>query len=247
MNELEFRKQCIIDPHTTDSRFQDAMNDPVYRKIWEEYCDFDEQLKEAANLPVSFDTEALYAIPDQSSADEDTGWFRGVLQHPVLSTAASIVVAFVVTFGILLQPKPALSDAIFADLYHHMEVMYLRTPADDRKFRDLLEYFGARSDIQIANLHYVHLCGIGEHEGLHLVFDGETGPVTLYYVPSERVDRLSMIAKDQFHGVMFPAGSGTMAIIGTMDEDVMKIKSEIEGKFIWVNNHEDGGDGTVKG
>ena len=243
MNELEFRKQCIIDPHAMDSRFQEAKNDPDYRKIWEEYRDFDEKLREAVKLPVSPDIEALLDIPNRAADEEETSWWRGIMQHPVLSAAASIVVAFVVTFGILLQPKPALSDLMIGHLYDHMEVMHLRTPANDRKFSDLLRHFGAKSDIQIAHLHHVSLCELGEHEGLHLVFDGNAGPVTLFYVPDERVERLSMIAKDQFHGIMFPSGTGTMAIIGTMDEDVMKIKNEIEAKFIWANDH---GDSSVK-
>lgn len=243
MNELEFRKNCMINPHSPDPRFQEALNDPDYQEIWKEYCDFDDKLRAAINLPISPNIKALLDIPNQASNDDNISWWRGAMQHPILSAAASFFVAITVTFGILLQPTPALSDAMIAHLYDHMDVMHLRTPANDQKFGDLLEHFGANSSIQIAHLHHVSLCEIGNHDGLHLVFDGETGPVTVFYVPDQQIEHLEMIAKDQFHGVMFPTGTGTMAIIGTMNEDVMKIKSEMEGKFIWVNSS---GNGAAK-
>ncbi|OOZ43862.1 DUF3379 family protein [Solemya velum gill symbiont] len=235
MNEIEFRKQCVIDPNSEDERFVEAMQDSELHKIREEYLDFDAQLKDAMRLQSDFDPESLKLIPqemDEEHAKEESSWFKSALR-PAYSIAASFVAAMVVVFGLLLQPEPALSESMMDHLYDHMEVTHIRTKFPQQKLRPLLDEYGIRiSEVLTERMRHASKCELENLTGLHIVFDGESGPVTLFFMPGAEVDRASMMGREQFHGILFQHGDGAVGIIGVMDEQLLPLKDEVEASLV---------------
>jgi|GEM_PF-5547906 hypothetical protein len=235
MNEIEFRKQCVVDPHSRDERFVEAMQDSELGKIRDEYLDFDAQLAEALKLPSDFNPESLKRIPQEMS-DHHTGerssWIRSALR-PAYSIAASFVAAMVVVFGLLLQPETALSESMMDHLYEHMEVTYIRTRFPQQKLQPLLDEYGIRiSEALTERMRHASKCELTNHTGLHIVFDGDSGPVTLFFMPGADVDRASMMGREQFHGILFQHGDGAVGIIGVMDEQLLPLKDEVEASLV---------------
>jgi hypothetical protein len=235
MNEIEFRKQCVIDPNSEDKRFIEAIQDSELDKIRDEYLDFDAQLKEAMQLQSDFDPESLKLIPqemDDDHAEEGFSWFKSVLR-PTYSIAASFIAAMVVVFGLLLQPETALSESMMDHLYDHMEVTHIRTRLPQQKLQPLLDEYGIQiSDVLTERMRHASKCELENHTGLHIVFDGNSGPVTLFFMPGAEVDRASMMGREQFHGILFQHGDGAVGIIGVMDEQLLPLKDEVEASLV---------------
>ena len=91
----------------------------------------------------------------------------------------------------------------------------------DRELRDLI-------------IRFIEDCRFSDHrKGIHLVYDGNSGPVTVFYIPHRKIDRLQAIGKNEFQGIIFPHHEGTMAIVGLIGEDLKSQRSKVEAAFNW--------------
>jgi hypothetical protein len=104
--------------------------------------------------------------------------------------------------------------------------------------RLLLVSLGLRIDAQalgagLQPVRYAARCRIRNHDGLHLVLTGETGPVTLLLMPHTQLWRSAPIRSEHFKGLLIPAGHGSLAIVGTPNESVTPIARRIQRELVW--------------
>jgi hypothetical protein len=229
MNELEFRKRCIINPDDPDPDFRAALANDDYRRVQAECADFDEKLLEALNVP------APEGLQDRILAANRRPSFLARWKKK-LAALTSLIVTLVLGLTLLLRPQLALSDMVIEHLYHDMAVMYSRDVIPEEHVDEIVQHFGADLESSLVGIiRFIEDCRFADHrKGIHLVYDGQSGPVTVFYIPHRQIDRMQAIGKDEFQGIIFPHHEGSMAIVGLIGEDLKSQKSKVEAAFDWT-------------
>ncbi len=234
MNELQFRKQCIIDPDTPDLEFQQALETAENREFQEQCMEFDSKLADALNVSAPDDLAQRIIERNRAQKTERSRSFSWNNWRPSLAAAASIAATMVFAVALLLRPQVALSEIVIDHLYDDINALHVRTVVTDAELLHVLDHFNV--DIErssIGTLHFADVCHIDKTDGIHVVYDGANGPVTAIYLPGKEVKRLQAISRDQFQGIIFPYHEGVMAIIGLMGEDVLQQKDRVEKALLW--------------
>ncbi|MEA3303534.1 MAG: DUF3379 family protein [Pseudomonadota bacterium] len=234
MNELQFRKQCIIDPDTADMEFQQALESAENHEFQQQCMEFDSKLADALNVEAPDDL--AQRIIERNSAQK-TGRSRSFSWNnwrPSLAAAASVAATMVFAVALLLRPQVALSEMVIDHLYDDINALHDRTVVTDAELSHILDHFDVEIERDsIGTLHFADICHIDKTDGIHVVYEGAKGPVTAIYLPGKKVKRLQAISRDQFQGIIFPYQEGAMAIIGLMGEDVLKQKVNVEKALLW--------------
>ncbi len=234
MNELQFRKQCIIDPDTPDVEFQQALESANNREFQEQCMEFDSKLADALNVAAPEDLAQRIIERNRAQKTDRSRSFSWNNWRPSLAAAASIAATMVFAIALLLRPQVALSEMMIDHLYDDINALHVRTTVTDAELSHVLDHFDV--DIErssIGTLHFADVCHIDKTDGIHVVYDGANGPVTAIYLPGKEVKRLQAISRDQFQGIIFPYHEGVMAIIGLMGEDVLQQKDKVEKALSW--------------
>ena len=234
MNELKFRKQCIIDPDTPDVEFQKALESANNREFQEQCVEFDSKLADALNVAAPDDLAQRIIERNRAQKTDRSRNFSWNNWRPSLAAAASIAATMVFAVALLLRPQVALSEMMIDHLYDDINALHVRTVVTDAELLHVLDHFNV--DIErssIGTLHFADVCHIDKTDGIHVVYDGASGPVTAIYLPGKEIKRLQAISRDQFQGIIFPYHEGVMAIIGLMGEDVLQQKEKVEKALLW--------------
>jgi hypothetical protein len=228
MNELEFRKRCIINPDDSDPDFQSALENDDYRRVQAECADFDEKLSGALRVP------APEGLQDRILAANRQPSFLARWKKK-LAALTSLIVTLVLGLTLLLRPQLALSDMVIEHLYHDMAVMYSRDVIREEQVDEIVSHFGADLESSLVGIiRFIEDCRFADQrKGIHLVYDGQSGPVTVFYIPHRQIDRMQAIGKEEFQGIIFPHHDGTMAIVGVIGEDINSQRSKVEAAFNW--------------
>lgn len=80
---------------------------------------------------------------------------------------------------------------------------------------------------------YAGLCHTRKGRGLHLVMHAEQGPVTVFLMPGELIDKQHRVADERFQGVVVPYNSGSLAIIGEHPEAVDAVTNQVVNSLSW--------------
>jgi len=76
-------------------------------------------------------------------------------------------------------------------------------------------------------------CPINGNEIPHLVIQGKTGPVTILLLPEEKLSDAIELNDEVSHGVILPVGDGSVAIIGTKEEQLETIQQQVLKSVSW--------------
>jgi hypothetical protein len=229
MNELEFRKRCIIDPNDSHPDFRKALESDEYRRLQAECAGFDDKLADALRVPVpaGLQERILAARRDSTLLAR---WKKK------LAALASLVATMLLGLALLLRPQLALSDMVIEHIYHDMEVMYSRDTIRIEQVNEIIGTFDGELETGFIDgiIRFIEDCRFSDHrKGIHLVYDGNSGPVTVFYIPHRKIDRLQAIGKNEFQGIIFPHHEGSMAIVGLIGEDLNSQRTKVEAAFHW--------------
>lgn len=241
MNQLQFRKACITNPDSLDPEFQQALDDGDNRQFQQQCVEFDSKLADALDVTVP-DGLAQRIIDRNRVQQGEHSWrLDWNSWRPSLAAAASILATLVFAVTLLFRPQVAVSEMMIDHLYDDIKALHVSTVVSDAELEHVLEHFSVGIErSSIGTLHFADVCDIDKTKGIHFVYDGTSGPVTVIYLPGREVKRLQAISRDQYQGVIFPYQQGVMAVIGLMGEDVMKQKAQVQKALLWHSADTDG-------
>lgn len=101
------------------------------------------------------------------------------------------------------------------------------------ELKDLFETVDTELQGNLGLIHYAGTCHIRKHDGVHLVMQGEIGPVTVLFMPGEEITRSSDITNGRFRGVIVPTPNGSMAILGEEGEPIQRIEEQLKSSVSW--------------
>jgi len=234
MNCLEFRRQCRIDPAC-------QAHDYLAHKKGCRACAADAvrqaglelQLRQAVQVPVPAGLAANILLRQSMRNVTSLRPWRPV----TLALAASVLLALIVTLGVLRQGSEMPMDhEIIAYVNTHVHPVASATAqtVSMPELNGMLQEFGMHAAVVPGEITMAERCIIRKRPGMHLVLQGKMGPVDVLVMPDEKVDKKMMLNSEGKHGMVVPCPRGSMAIVGRIGEPLGLYEQRLMGSFSWI-------------
>jgi len=196
MDELEFRRRILAEPSTIDKELKAfAEQDTDKQAFIDDVRAFDDELSKALNIPVpenlaqriidnTYSSEAESAEQPLDTIVEAKSRFA--FNRLYLAAAASFLVAISVFFVSNKQHTLySVGEHAFAHLYHEIGSLDKHEAIDLASVNEKFATIGGHLDELPGKVTYLMFCDFQGKKGLHLVFESDFGPMTVFIVPSD--------------------------------------------------------------
>jgi hypothetical protein len=134
--------------------------------------------------------------------------------------AASLLLAVLMAGGFwLLRPQPALAHEIIEHVIHEPGSWTHQDPVPPEQLAAVLAKAGVRYDARLPVV-YASPCPFRGRIVPHLVVQTGRGPLTVMLLAHEKSDRHGTFEEGDYHGILLPAGSGSVAVIAPKGQEI---------------------------
>jgi hypothetical protein len=235
MDDLQYRRSIYADPKSQADDIIAAQNaDPAKKKLAKDLCAFDEQLKQAMNIPVPDDLcNKLLLRQTLTSHQQEKRKSRVYL---ALAASVAIIAGLVVNYLQFSYSYNNLGDYALAHVYYEESNFY----NDDDKRVSLtslnkkMTTFHASFDESLGELIAADYCRFDGMKSLHLVFRGLTDVVTVFVVPKE--DHLAFTNKfsdNKLQGKSMGFDQANILVVADKNESIAQWQRKINDNISW--------------
>ncbi|WP_372761714.1 DUF3379 family protein [Pseudoalteromonas sp.] len=198
MDELEFRRRTTAQPHAIDKQLSEfAKSNAERQRFINEMKDFDQQLHNAVNditLPENLAERILLTTSLQEQAQQQQQTRNKVLNSRVTFMRAPLAIAasFIALLTVLFfsgQQDHALTSAgqhALTHVYHEISAMDKHATISLDSVNEKLATIGGYIDELPGKISFAMFCDFKGERGLHLVFESDFGPMTVFIVPNKK-------------------------------------------------------------
>ncbi|MDH4124016.1 MAG: DUF3379 domain-containing protein [Gammaproteobacteria bacterium] len=127
-----------------------------------------------------------------------------------------------------------LASEVLAHVTHEPDALRVTDVAvTDQHLGEVVPATIARMDHSAGLITFAETCPINGNDIPHLVIQGSSGPVTILLLPQEKVSGVIELDDGHRHGLILPVGNGSVAIIGTKDEQLEQIQQQVLKSVQW--------------
>ena len=148
-----------------------------------------------------------------------------------IGLAAGIAIAVVVAWSSLGTDEgyPPIAGQVLAHMDHEESSRRVtRVAVSEARLDEVFASRVSAFDPGPRIVSYAMPCVINGNVTPHLVVQGRTGPITLILMPEESIDAPIPLEGEHVHGVILPAGSGSVAVIGQREDQQPEIEAVAE-------------------
>lgn len=193
------------------------------------------RIERAFKVEVPEGLEARIAL-DGSLKNAQSRW-----RQPWLAAAASVLMVLGIGVTSYLHQHPRGEDLSTAVVGHILNPEEAEAIGPDRSLihdaslvTDAADGAGVKLKAELAGVSYAHTCLFRGERVVHLVVQGEHGPVTILLLPHIHVDQTVPVDEQGFHGVIVPQGQGSIAIVTNNATPIEPMEQELAGKVSWT-------------
>lgn len=233
MDDLEFRRRVMSDPKQKNSEIAEALaaND-ANKKFLDDILALDAKITDAMNVEVP-DGLADRILFNQSSEAAKVTNISFARRTMAMAASVAFVIGLIVgqiNWGHLLVPPAQASLADIAITHVINEKAFvdnLDEQVSSQQINAKMVPFSYKLTENFPYyVYYLNHCGFGSSEALHMVFQGESGKVTLF-LTSMAADADANFSKDGMSGKIESMGNRTLILVGEDNEDINKIASNL--------------------
>ena len=172
------------------------------------------------------DTQKVVSLAARRSMPK-TAWF---------AIAATVVLAAFVGLNIdsFDSAGATLEQQVLAHVDHEPAALLPSSvPVSDSHLAEVVPASIATLDHNSGLITFAQSCPINGNAVPHLVIQGEHGPVTILLMPEESVEEARFFEGVNIKGVIIPNGSGSIAIIGSREEQLEKYEKNVLNSVSW--------------
>jgi hypothetical protein len=137
--------------------------------------------------------------------------------------AASVVLTLILAGGLwALRPQSALADEVVAHVLQEAKSWDQQRLLPSEAVADVLRTAGVQFDASLPVV-YAFACPFHGHRVPHMVVQTANGPMTVMLLAHEQVRERTEFSENGLHGVLLPAGAGSVAVLmrkGEVPEDL---------------------------
>jgi hypothetical protein len=146
--------------------------------------------------------------------------------------AASLVLALLVSGAFwLFRPAPALADEVIQHVAHESGSWDQHTTLTAQAVAGVLHTAGVQFDTSMPIV-YAMACPFHGHRVPHLVVQTAEGPMTVMLLAHEKISQRQEFSESGYHGVLLPAGSGSVAVLARSGAGSAAIPAAIESQVV---------------
>jgi len=223
MNCLEYRRIALQDIKALPEQAQLHQDECAScQSFTQEVLAFNAALKQAVNVDVP------EGLADRILLQQSFGLARINRKQSrlkLMALAASVVLGLTLSLRLLSPGSAALEQVMLAHVYEEIVHLNENRKVPGERVSELLASLDTQAISAIHNVRYVGSCPIGKTEGAHLVLQGQSGPVTVLYLPEESVTTSKVFSDKRFQGVLKPGARGSIAVIGGNETSMEELQA----------------------
>ncbi|HSN17964.1 MAG TPA: DUF3379 family protein [Gammaproteobacteria bacterium] len=232
---LDVRRILMAEPQRRDMGVAEHLKDcAACANFARELLALDARLEAAFKVPVPEGLEARIAL-DGSLKN------RNRPLRPWLALAASVVMVGLLATFAWRHDHPSdttLAVAVVKHIENPEEAGAIKPDRallhDAAYVEGVMQRAGAGMQGDMDDVTYAQVCLFRGERVAHLVVHGANGPVTIMLLRHIHVDKTVPVDEDGFHGVIVPAGKGSIAIVTNNNTPVQPMESELTSKVEWT-------------
>lgn len=235
MNCLECRRRLLVDPADK--------GDELLRHL--ATCD---QCAREAQRAWAFEKQlrSVLGVQEPAGLEPQTPLERSKVDQPVMRSAGrwALAAGLVVSLGLGTWIGPGLLEeggprtsvlavSVIEHIEHEMNHLEVAHEVSSNNVALLLSQFGAGLLNEIEPVRYAGRCRMHRSDGVHLVVQGEKGPVTVLLMPGEYLESPERVGFSRFSGILIPTEYGSMAVVGERSERLDPVVKRIRRTLAW--------------
>ncbi|QOL24434.1 DUF3379 domain-containing protein [Thalassotalea sp. LPB0316] len=235
MDDLQFRRNVYADPSNLDEETRQAIKEDASREQFvNELTDLDRDIKQALAIDVPSDLTQKLILKQTFVSHRQQQKKKRV--H--LALAASVAFALGLSLNVLQFSSAynSLSDHALAHIHHEDGEFANTMPANVTlaSLNNKMATFNGSFSDHIGELISAEYCRFDGMKSLHLVFKGETSPVTVFVIPqNDKLTIESQFADEKFRGRAVAYQRSNIVIIGDENEELTKWQESVETSVRW--------------
>jgi hypothetical protein len=235
MDDILFRHTAIATPNSKNEDFlQRLANSDKDKALVKQAKEFDANIQSLLKVEVP---EGLTdkILLEQSFAIENERIKSGRWH---IAIAASIAFVIGITLPLLSNFNHYPAD-IGEVAMQHVKAEYYFTAqsnenADLKVVNAKLARFGAQATDDLGDISYVNYCNFEGTPALHMVIQGEKGPITVFVVPGDaKFIETEKFNNQHLKGITEKMGNTNVVIVGERDESLQKVRTSLENNIKW--------------
>ena len=235
MNCLEVRRRLLIDPSRIDRETRAHLASCAGCKSESErLLELDEEIRRALQVEPApgLHSRILLAEVLRRSRIRFGARFLAIAAALLLSAGAAIWTVRV-SGPVESLPEQSLSESVLAHIQSEIEYLRRDDKVTPQALALMLTHFGVRLRDDLGQVRYLSHCRIGGSDGVHLILEGATAPITVLLMPGEQAGHRETVDGGGFQGVVVPSGPGSMAVVGGRDEPLDKLIEKLDIALAW--------------
>jgi len=235
MDDLQYRRSIYADPTSQDEDIIAAQNaDPAKKQLAHELFLFDEQLKEAMNIPVPDDLCNKLLLRQTLASHQQEK--RKSRVHLALAASVAIVAGLVVNYLQFSSSYTNLGDYALAHVYHEENDFY----NDDSNRVSLttlnkkMATFNGGFNESLGELISADYCRFDGMKSLHLVYQGLTDTVAVFIVPKkEHLSFTNKFSDNKLQGESLGFQNTNILVVADKNESLEVWQRAINDNITW--------------
>ncbi len=237
MDDLQFRRTIYADPNSQDKEILSAKREDLAKKQFaQEILELDQQIKQALNVDVPEDLYNKLMLKQVLVSHQQQK--RKTRIH--LAIAASIAFALGLSFTFLQPATPYHDIGAFSlahvehEAMHFSDITHNKTRVSLASLNSKMADFNAQFTQSFGKLISAGYCNFGGIKSLHLVYQGEAGPVTVFVMPNENgLTFTAHFANDKLKGQALRFEHANIVVVGDKKEPLNQWRKNIEKNVTW--------------
>jgi len=232
MDELEFRRRLLADPHDKDPALLSYANaHPELKSMTDELKRFDGDIERALKIPVPENLAERIILKQCLHKPKR----RMSFDRMHLALAASVMFAVGALVYNHFQPPLTEGEHALAHVYHEIKSLDSQRRFGLDEVNAKLARFNGNLGSLPGEVSYVTECNFKGQKGLHLVFNTPSGPVTLFIVPGQNSYLKQENFIDQrFAGLIEHQQRGDVILVASHQAPLDKYSEEVAQSLRWL-------------
>ncbi len=239
VDDLEFRKKAVIDPDSLAPEFLEKIkqNQNNHHFVKEQQL-FNQKLLSAMAVPAPENLTDRILLAQQlgehkrHKTQKHQKQWRNWLGS---SVAASLI--FVLSLYYML-PQTLDSTLLVRNVLHHViddtHALNVRMNVPKTSIDTMLASYGGKLNGPIGRVSFLGHCIIGGHTGIHMVLQTSQSVVTVLLLPSQNINKPSLLNDQQLKGIIYPSQKGSVAIVSEDQEAIEPTRKQIDQNLNWI-------------
>ncbi|MFN6970271.1 MAG: DUF3379 family protein [Rheinheimera sp.] len=227
MDELEFRRRLLSDPAARDEDMSlELPLDPAKQQLQQDLLLLDQQIKASLSVPVPPDLADKLLLSQsllQHKKIRQQRWWLGM-------AASVMLVAGLVQFRDQIYPwHHDLGGHALAHVYHEAEMLENENASVNlEQVNQLLSDFGGKLTTWPDTIRYARFCNFQGTRSLHLIFNTEQGPVTVFILPKNHgLPNTDDFSDPLFHGRSMQLEKADVVLVAGLQQTLAPMASRL--------------------